>query len=41
MPPGDGRAGAQQVADRAGLLLDPELAARRMTTYLSLHGIGR
>jgi len=28
------------LADGAGLLLDPDLAAGRMTTYLSLHGIG-
>ena len=29
------------LADRAGLLLDPDLAAQRMTTYLALHGLGR
>jgi hypothetical protein len=28
------------LADKAGLLLDPELAARRMTTFLAVHGIG-
>jgi hypothetical protein len=29
---------AFQLADRAGLLLDPELAARRMTLLLAVHG---
>ncbi len=29
-----------ELADRAGLLVDPELAASRMTTFLSLHGFG-
>ncbi len=29
-----------RLADRAGLLLDPELAARRMTTVMQLHGVG-
>jgi hypothetical protein len=29
-----------ELADAAGLLLDPELAAHRMATYLSLHGVG-
>ncbi len=28
------------LADKAGLLLDPELAAHRMTTFLAVHGIG-
>jgi len=28
------------LADKAGLLLDPELAARRMTSFLAVHGIG-
>ncbi len=30
---------AFQLTDRAGLLLDPELAARRMTSLLAVHGI--
>lgn len=29
-----------ELADQAGLLLDPELAARRMTTFLAAAGIG-
>lgn len=31
---------AFELADRAGLLLDPELAARRMTTFLDGAGVG-
>jgi hypothetical protein len=29
-----------RLADRAGLLRDPELARRRMATVLAVHGIG-